>query len=351
MERPMGSDALFVPAATAVNACMTSSHQEGYRRSCPMDLLALTNHEEISSAALSSPLAGFFLQRLTRLGDRSPLSQAGVGRLNRLESENVNTPQPSLYQPMREFRTKLASGKFCLGAGITLADPVVTEALGPKVDFFWMDLEHSPLSLETLTSHLIAARSVGVPALVRVPASEPWFIKRVIDSGAPGVIIPQIRNAAEVRRVVDACRYHPDGDRGYGPRRASNYGYDKGYLEAVNRDLFVAVQIEHREAMAELDAIAGTSGLDSLVLGPFDLSLSMGMPGQVSHPEIRTAIRRVVETARRLGLFVGMGGPALEDYTRQAVELGVQWLQVGSDFEYMLQFMDGFLPKLPCRSP
>ena len=124
----------------------------------------------------------------------------------------------SLSLPIRGFRQKLAAGTMCFGSGITLADPAIAEVLGPVSDFFWIDLEHSPLSLESVVAHLIAARAVGVPGIVRVPISEPWFIKRVIDSGASGIIVPQVRTADEVKRVVDACRYRPQGDRGFGPQ-------------------------------------------------------------------------------------------------------------------------------------
>lgn len=258
----------------------------------------------------------------------------------------MSTSETTLFRPIRNFRAKLAAGTFCFGAAVTLADPAVTEALGPKVDFLWIDLEHTPLSLQSLTTHLIAARAVGVPAIVRVPASEPWFIKRVIDTGAQGIIVPQVRTADEVKRVIDASRYRPTGDRGFGPLRASNYGYDTSFVESANHDLFVSVQIEHVDAMRHLDAIANVAGLDSLVLGPFDLAMSMGVPGQVTHPDVRAAIQRVVATAKAHGLFVGMGGPALEGYVHQAAEMGVQWLNVGCDFEYMLQFLGEFLSKV-----
>src|SRR5687767_4660651 len=119
----------------------------------------------------------------------------------------MNPNEFSLYEPIRQFRARLSAGQFCVGAAISLSDAAVTESLGRVVDFFWIDLEHSPLGLESLQTHLIAARAVDVPALVRVPASEAWFIKRVIDTGAPGVIVPQVRTAEEVRRVVEACRY------------------------------------------------------------------------------------------------------------------------------------------------
>src|SRR5262245_39375359 len=148
---------------------------------------------------------------------------------------------------MRTFRDKLRRGQVCLGAAVSTSEPAVTEALGPCADFLWIDLEHTPLSIESLQAHLIAARAAAAPAVVRVPGSEAWFIKRVLDTGAPGIVVPQVRSAAEVGEVAAACRYPPVGRRGFGPRRASNYGRDRGpeYFEAAERDLFVAVQIEN----------------------------------------------------------------------------------------------------------
>ena len=205
------------------------------------------------------------------------------------------------------------------------------------------------MGLESLQGHLIAARAVGVPALVRVPGAETWFIKRVIDTGAAGLIVPQVRSAEEVRRVVQACRYQPQGDRGYGPRRASNYGHDTGYFECSNQDLFVSVQIEHIEAVRALEDIVAVPGLDSVVLGPFDLSVSMGLAGQVAHPEVLAAIGRVIAAAKARGLYVGMGGPALEDYALRAAAMGVQWLQSGGDLDYLVQFFGQFTSRIAER--
>ena len=257
----------------------------------------------------------------------------------------------SLYQSINEFRTKLRNGRFCLGVGISLSDPAIIEALGRLTDFYWIDLEHSPIGLETLQSHLIAARAVGVPAIVRVPSSEPWFIKRVIDTGAPGIIVPQVRSAEEVKRVIETCRYRPDGDRGYGPRRASDYGQEPDYLRNANRNLFVSVQIEHVEALPHLEEIVALKGLDSIVVGPSDLALSMGKAGQLSDPEVVSTIQRITQTARAHGLFVGMGGPAQRDYVLRAVEMGVQWLQSGIDFEYMMQFVGRFFQETASQIP
>jgi 2-keto-3-deoxy-L-rhamnonate aldolase RhmA len=252
----------------------------------------------------------------------------------------------SLFQPIRQFRQKLKAGRFCVGAGISLSDPVVTESLGPLFDFFWIDLEHTPMSLESLQAHLISCRAVGVPAMVRVPGAEPWFIKRVVDTGAGGIIVPQVRSAEEVKAVVGACRYQPQGNRGYGPRRASNYGYDDGYLTHVNQDLFVTVQIENVESFSHLDDIVQVEGLDSIAIGPFDLAASMGFMRQPDRPEVEAAIKIIIQAARKQGLWVGMGGPADEAYAVRAVQLGVQWLQSGGDYEYMSQFASAYVGRL-----
>ena len=110
---------------------------------------------------------------------------------------------------IHKFRDKLAAGNFCLGAGITFQDPAVTEALCPSVDFLWIDLEHNPTSLESMTTHLMAARAGGTPAIVRIPSSDVAWIKRVLDSGAEGIILPQAKSASEIQAFVSACRYPP----------------------------------------------------------------------------------------------------------------------------------------------
>jgi 2-keto-3-deoxy-L-rhamnonate aldolase RhmA len=243
---------------------------------------------------------------------------------------------------IHKFREKMNAGVFCLGAGITFFDPSVTEALADSVDFFWIDLEHNPTSLESVSAHLMAARAAGAPAIVRIPSSDVAWIKRVLDSGAEGIILPQARSVDEVQAFVSACRYPPQGSRGFGPRRPTNYGRSRGaeYLQHANEQLFVAAQIETLSALEDLEAIVALPGLDSLVVGPYDLSGSMGMLGQVHHPRVVDAIRSIASKARAAGKFVGMGMAADPDHALEAASLGVQWAQCGNDFEYMIRFAD-----------
>jgi 2-keto-3-deoxy-L-rhamnonate aldolase RhmA len=248
-----------------------------------------------------------------------------------------------MFEGIQRFRAKLHAGQRCLGPGITLSDPAVTEALGHVADFVWIDQEHSPIGPEALAAHLIAARASGAAALVRVAGSNESLIKPALDIGAEGIIVPQVRSAAEVRRVVDACRYPPLGRRGYGPRRMTKYGRTGGaeYIRDANTQLFVNVQIENSEALAELHEIVTTPGLDGIVIGPYDLSLSMGAPGRLDDPEIRGAIRRIATEARAAGRYVGIGmGPDDLALAAWAFSIGVQWIQCGGDTGYMVQFAD-----------
>jgi len=198
------------------------------------------------------------------------------------------------------------------------------------------------MSPEAMSGHLLAARSKNAPAVVRVTGSSTPFIKPVLDAGADGIIVPQIRSAAEVHRIVRDCRYPPLGQRGYGPRVPSNYGREEGatFIERANREVFVAVQIETAEALAELDEILAVPGLDSLVLGPWDLSGALGMLGDVEHPTVVAAIETVIAKTRTAGLFVGSGMGTDAAYAAKMAKRGVQWLQVGGDCGYMIMAMD-----------
>lgn len=236
------------------------------------------------------------------------------------------------------MREKLRAGELVLGAGITLSDPTVTEALAPFVDFVWIDLEHNATTTESMLAHLIAARAGGTASIVRIPSNDVGWVKRVLDSGAEGIILPRAYTARDAADFVSACRYPPLGTRGFGPRRPMQYGRlePQEYLRRANRDLFVAVQVETVELLAELDEVLKLEGLDSLVLGPQDLSGSMGRLGETTHPDMIAAMKSVASRSRAAGKFIGSGLGANPEFARVLIDCGVQWLQAGNDFEYML---------------
>lgn len=249
------------------------------------------------------------------------------------------TQQPSA---MGAFRARLGSGKPAIGASITFSDPLVSDALAGSSDFLWIDTEHNAQSPEALNGHLLAARARGCAALVRVPASGAAFLKPVLDAGAEGIIVPQVRGVAEVREVVSDCRYPPQGRRGYGPRVPSNYGRigTDPVVEQANREVFVAVMIETREALDEIDAIVKVPGLDSVVVGPWDLSGSLGMLGKVDHPTVVSAMERIISAARAAGIWVGAGMGADPVFGLTMIRRGVHWIQLGGDFSYLVLAMD-----------
>ena len=240
---------------------------------------------------------------------------------------------------LEQFREKMDSGIPCIGPSITLKDPFIAEALGPESDFLWIDTEHSPMSIESVTGHLLAARACNKPALVRVPGSATESIKPVLDSGVDGIIVPQVTGVDEVRRVVADCRYPPVGKRGFGVRRGMDYGRTslKDYLEASVTELFVAVMIEHANAVSEIDEILEVPGLDSVVIGTMDLSSSLGHLGDRSHPSIVSAIQKVTDAARKKNIYVGMGLGWEPELALHWLERGLQWVQFGCDYEYLVQ--------------
>lgn len=246
------------------------------------------------------------------------------------------------FSAIRGFRRHLLDGRIQVGAGITFSDPLVSDALAPTSDFLWIDTEHGGLCPDALHGHLLAGRAAGIPSFVRVASGSVQEIKPVLDAGADGVIVPQITAADDVRAVVQACRYRPLGSRGFGPRVPSRYGRQGGmdYLEAANESVFVAVQIENLEAFAELDRILEIEGLDSVVIGPADLSLAMGLEPDLNNPILLDRIADIARRARAAGLFVGAGMGADTAYAIRLAGLGVQWLQIGGDFSFMVAKAD-----------
>ncbi len=247
-----------------------------------------------------------------------------------------------MFEGINSFRNQLHAGVLQIGASITLNDPAVTDALGTSVDFFWIDMEHSPATMATLAGHVVAARAHRKASLVRIPTASAAHIKRVLDAGAEGIIVPQVQGADEVRTIVDAAYYPPEGHRGFGPRVPSDYGRNANLELAVqsNASVFTAVQIETRSALEEIDDIAAISALDSIALGPWDLAASLGHIDDVTHPDVEAAIQHVIETATAAGKWVGSGMGDDPILASRYAARGMHWIQVGNDVDYLIRRMD-----------
>lgn len=236
------------------------------------------------------------------------------------------------------FTEKLSRGELVLGTGITFADPLVTEALCADVDFVWIDMEHNGMSIESVQNHVLAARGTTATPLVRVPWNDPVRIKPVLDVGAAGVICPLVRTAEDVKLAVAACRYPPDGIRGFGPRVPTNYGRVGGpeYCQEANKRVITIVQIEHTETVDNLDEILAVPGLSAIVVGPNDLSGSLGHMANPGHPEVRSVIETIVDKACKAKVPVGIAmGDDFETLSGW-FDKGVQWFLIGTDFGHLV---------------
>ncbi|GIV35585.1 MAG: 2,4-dihydroxyhept-2-ene-1,7-dioic acid aldolase [Chitinophagales bacterium] len=214
------------------------------------------------------------------------------------------------------LKQKLKNNELTLGTWITIGHPSIVEILA-TAGFEWMviDLEHSPVSIETAQTLFACIQANNMAALARVSKNEEVVIKRVMDAGADGVIVPMIKTREEAEQAVAYVKYPPVGRRGVGLSRAQKYGIGfQEYVEWVNRESVVIAQIEHIQAVENLEAILSVEGIDGIIVGPYDLSASMGYPGQYHREDVKAALQRVIEVTRRmkkpLGFHVIESDPA-----------------------------------------
>lgn len=224
------------------------------------------------------------------------------------------------------------------GAWLGSCSTFVAENMA-SVGFDWLlvDGEHSPVDLRTMVQ-MLQVLSIGetVP-LARVHWNDPVEIKRILDGGAYGVVIPWVNNREEAVQAVRACRYPPAGIRGFGPYRGFLYG-GPDYVKCANDEIACIVQIETAEAVEKIDEILSVPGIDAVMIGPADLAMSMGIEarGDNPHPDHVKACARVLEACRAHGVAPGIYTSGPEEGARRAAE-GWLFLPIGSDIQYMVQ--------------
>ena len=189
------------------------------------------------------------------------------------------------------LKARMNAGTVVYGAWAALPSAMVAEIVADTgFDFVFIDAEHGPIGLETLVGMLMAFRGSATVPMVRVPWRDAVMIKRVLDAGVEGILAPNVRSVDEARAVVAACRYPPNGERGFGPLRASAYYRQvEGYVPDANANLIVATQIEDKRAVEDIDAIVAVPGLDMVMIGPNDLSGTYGLFRQHNHPTLVAA--------------------------------------------------------------
>ena len=235
-----------------------------------------------------------------------------------------------------DFRARLKRRDKLLGTMVTLPTAATAEILaGLGFDWLFVDGEHGPLETRELAA-ILQAVSRDVACLVRVPEAAEVPIKKALDLGAAGIIVPQVNTAEQAADVVRFARYAPDGARGVGLARAQGYGMRfKEYVESANAEIAVVVQAEHARAVDNIEAIARVPGVDAVLLGPYDLAASLGKMGQVDDPVVVAAIRRVTEACVSVGMplgYFGVTAAAVAPYVERGYTLivaGVDTLFLG----------------------
>ena len=238
------------------------------------------------------------------------------------------------------------------GVWLSACSAFLTEHVA-AVGFDWLlvDGEHSAVDLQTMVQMFQAISTAESVPLARVSGNDPVQIKRVLDSGAYGVVVPWVNNREEAVQAVSACRYPPEGQRGFGPWRAALYG-GRDYVRHANREIACIIQIETVGAVERIDEILSVRGIDAVMIGPTDLAMDMGLPPRADHPdpEHRALCARVLEACQQHGVVPGIFTSGAEEGARRARD-GWRFLPVGSDIQYTLQGAIATLRKVREVSP
>jgi 2-keto-3-deoxy-L-rhamnonate aldolase RhmA len=238
-----------------------------------------------------------------------------------------------LKNPLKE---KLKKGEAVIGTFIEIGHPDVAEWLS-RVGFDWLllDSEHAPAGYETLQRMMQAMNGSNCVPIVRPQWNDPVVIKRVLDMGAYGVLIPWVNTRKEAENAVSYCKYPPDGIRGFGPRRAGMF--DPDYFKTANDELLISIQIETQEALDNLDEILSVPGVDACYIGPWDLSVSLGfgVPPDWEAPRYQAAFDRVLEISAKHNKPAGMF--CISDTIEWAQEKGFTFNTIEADDHFLLK--------------
>lgn len=249
-------------------------------------------------------------------------------------SDLINQKGIAMKNHLKEL---IASGKVALGAQLRMGVPSIAELFAAAgFDYIILDGEHAPQTPVGIQAQLQAVNGYACTPIVRFGRNDPDEIRLALDMGAGGVLIPLLKTAADVEKLVQACHYPPRGARSYGPSRAYQYGFDHDYYPRSQPSLVTMIIIETAEAVDNIDEILAVDGLDTFILGLADLSVALGAPLDYGHPRVEAALERVLSAAHKAGKPAGVSFyPDNLPLMQQRVEQGARLLLVGGD-EWML---------------
>lgn len=239
-----------------------------------------------------------------------------------------------------KFRKALLDRKLTLGAWMQIGHPAIAEIFARGgFDWICVDLEHGAIDLETMSNIFRTIDAYDCVPIARLPVNDPTWIRRTIDAGAKGLIIPMVKTAQEAEKAVREAKYPPQGVRGFGYSRANMHGIDfDDYIKTANDEIAMVMQIEHKDAIGNLEQIVAVDGVDALFIGPLDLSGSMGITGQMEHPQMIEALTKYKIVAQEAAKSYGMHivRPNTENI-RSALEQNYTMIALGLDNVFLAE--------------
>ena len=246
---------------------------------------------------------------------------------------------------INNFAKRLRSGEILIGTLVSLPSSEICELLASiGYDWLFIDAEHGAFNPQQAQAMLQAA--APTPCLIRVPSDETIWLKKALDIGAAGVIVPQVHSVDQAREIISHCKYTPDGKRGIGIGRAHKYGIDfDRYIKYANQETAVVLQAESSEAVDNINDIVKLKGIDAILIGPYDLSASLGKPGEIDHPVVQAAINKIIKTCQNAKLAMGFFGVTPESVLPYK-QKGFTLLTIGMDTAFLINDAQEMLSKM-----
>jgi 2-keto-3-deoxy-L-rhamnonate aldolase RhmA len=249
----------------------------------------------------------------------------------------------TIYKQRMNLKKKFRNRDRMFGAWVSYSHPSITETFAMAgFDFIAIDMEHSSISIEQGQRIIAASQSEGVPCLPRPVSHSNDWIKPLLESGADGLIVQMVNNKNELKDLINDIYYPPLGNRSYGVNRAQRYGFDfEGYVNNWNESASFIIQIESIEAVSNIEELLSFEEVDGVMIGPMDLSGSLGVPGQTNHPDVIKASKKVIDACEKYKKSCGTQiSETTESNIKSLFELGYTYAILGSDLFVLWQWSE-----------
>lgn len=244
---------------------------------------------------------------------------------------------------MNRLKNRLKNKETLIGSLVTIPSPDVAEIMSQVgFDYLWIDAEHSPMGF-VHCQQIIQAVGGRCPCLIRIPVNDGVWIKKALDTGCDGIVVPQVNSAEEAQQVIEHCLYPPLGRRSIGVSRAHDYGMSfDDYVQTANEKLTIVLQVEDIKGVNAIESITAVPGIDAILIGPFDLSGSLNVLGQITHPKVEAAMETVRRQCQKAEVPLGIFAVDA-DFAKTSIRQGYRLIALSMDAFYLWQSARGAL--------